>query len=39
MLELRNVNKSYTMGDSVVYALRNVSVKVESGDFVAIMGP
>ncbi len=39
MLELRNVNKSYTMGDSVVYALRNVSVKVENGDFVAIMGP
>jgi macrolide transport system ATP-binding/permease protein len=39
MLELRNVSKSYRMGDSVVYALRNVSVKVENGDFVAIMGP
>jgi len=39
MLELRNVNKSYRMGDSTVYALRNVSVTVESGDFVAIMGP
>jgi macrolide transport system ATP-binding/permease protein len=39
MLELRNVNKSYSMGDSVVYALRNVSVTVENGDFVAIMGP
>ncbi|HYX34498.1 MAG TPA: ABC transporter permease [Oligoflexus sp.] len=39
MLELRNVNKSYQMGDSTVYALRDVSVKVESGDFVAIMGP
>jgi macrolide transport system ATP-binding/permease protein len=39
MLEMRDINKSYRMGDSVVYALRNVSVKVENGDFVAIMGP
>lgn len=39
MLELRNVNKSYRMGDSTVYALRDVSLTVESGDFLAIMGP
>jgi macrolide transport system ATP-binding/permease protein len=39
MLELRNINKIYRMGDSTVYALRNVSVSIESGDFVAIMGP
>ncbi len=39
MLELRGINKSYRMGDSTVYALRDVSVKIENGDFVAIMGP
>ncbi len=39
MLELRGVNKSYRMGDSTVYALRDVSVTIENGDFVAIMGP
>lgn len=39
MLELKKIFKTYTMGDNVVNALRGVSLKIESGDFVAIMGP
>ena len=39
MLELRDVHKKYVMGDNVVYALRGVSLTIEEGDFVAIMGP
>jgi len=39
MIELSNIEKSYRMGDSLVYALRGVSLKIEDGEFVAIMGP
>jgi macrolide transport system ATP-binding/permease protein len=39
MLELSSVHKTYRMGDQVVHALRDVSLTIEEGDFVAIMGP
>ena len=39
MLEVKNVHKRYVMGENVVHALRDVSLKIEDGDFVAIMGP
>ncbi len=39
MLEIKNVTKSYKMGDTVVHALKDVSITIEDGDFVAIMGP
>jgi len=39
MIELKNVNKTYRMGDIKVPALKNASLKIEDGDFVAIMGP
>ena len=39
MIEIENISKSYTMGDNVVHALRGVSLRIEDGDFVAIMGP
>ncbi|MBN1114201.1 MAG: ATP-binding cassette domain-containing protein, partial [Oligoflexia bacterium] len=39
MLELKNITKKYTMGDNKVYALNDVSFKIDRGDFVAIMGP
>jgi putative ABC transport system ATP-binding protein len=38
VIELRNVSKVYGMGDVQVHALRNVSIGIERGDFVAIMG-
>src|ERR1700755_890581 len=39
MLELRDVHKVYQMGDTKVNALKGVSLTIEDGDFVAIMGP
>src|SRR4030042_1306074 len=39
VIELRNVSKTYDMGEVKVTALRNVSMKVEKGEFLAIAGP
>ncbi|MBK7960329.1 MAG: ABC transporter permease [Bdellovibrionales bacterium] len=39
MLELQDIDKKYQMGENIVYALRGVSLKIQEGDYVAIMGP
>lgn len=39
MIEIENVTKVYQMGEVEVHALRGVSLKIEEGEFVTIMGP
>jgi macrolide transport system ATP-binding/permease protein len=39
MIELKNVSKTYKMGDVKVPALKDASLRIEDGDFIAIMGP
>ncbi len=38
LIEARNLSKTYAMGSTTVHALRDVSLDIEEGDFVAIMG-
>lgn len=39
VIELKNVTKTYRLGDEVLHALDNVSFTVQPGEFVAITGP
>jgi len=39
LIECRSVCKDYDMGGEVVHALRDVSVEIRRGEYVAIMGP
>ncbi|MFZ2362026.1 MAG: ABC transporter ATP-binding protein [Anaerolineae bacterium] len=39
MIEIKDVAKTYTMGDLEVHALGGVSLQVQSGELMAIMGP
>ncbi|MEO6991873.1 MAG: ABC transporter ATP-binding protein [Candidatus Baltobacteraceae bacterium] len=38
-IDVREVTKTYRMGDIEVHALRGVSFAIEAGEYVAIMGP
>lgn len=39
VIEAKNLTKIYQMGELQLYALRDVSLQVEQGEFLAIMGP
>ncbi len=39
LIELKNVEKFYQMGDNLVKAIDGIDISIELGDFVAIMGP
>lgn len=38
LIEVKNIIKTYQMGDETFYALNGVSFSIEQGEFVAIMG-
>ncbi|HMJ66289.1 MAG TPA: ABC transporter ATP-binding protein, partial [Candidatus Binatia bacterium] len=39
LIALENISRRYEMGSETVHALREVSVQIERGEYVAIMGP
>ncbi len=39
VIELEDITKDYRMGENIIHVLRGVSVKIEEGELLAIMGP
>src|SRR5215203_1165762 len=39
LIESRDLWKTYVMGDEEIHALRGVSIAIDRGEYVAIMGP
>ena len=39
LIRIENLARRYTMGSEVVHALRGVSITIERGEYLAIMGP
>jgi len=39
LIHIENISRRYQMGEEVIHALRDVSLTIERGEYVAIMGP
>ena len=38
LIELKNINKFFTMGDEKIHALNSVNVNIDQGEFISIVG-
>lgn len=39
LIELKDINRSFQLGDSVVYALRDINLSIKQGEYISVMGP
>jgi len=39
MIELKQVERTFTLGDQLVHGLRGVDLRIDAGEYLAVMGP
>jgi len=39
LIQIKDISKSYTMGNETIYALNRINLSIESGEYIAILGP
>uniref|UniRef100_A0A7C4RQC1 ABC transporter ATP-binding protein n=1 Tax=Desulfatirhabdium butyrativorans TaxID=340467 RepID=A0A7C4RQC1_9BACT len=39
LIEMQNIHKTYRMGETLVQALRGITLSIDAGEFVAVWGP
>ena len=39
LISLKNIEKKYVLGEQTVYALKDISLDINKGDYIALMGP
>jgi putative ABC transport system ATP-binding protein len=39
LIQLKDINRTFILGDSQVHALRNVNLNITRGEYIAVMGP
>lgn len=39
LISLKNIQKKYILGEQVVFALKDISLEINKGDYIALMGP
>lgn len=39
LIELKDINRTFQLGDSVVHALRDVNLSIKQGEYISVMGP
>lgn len=39
LIHLENISKTYQVGDSKVFALKQIDLKIQKGEYIAILGP
>lgn len=39
LLQMKNICKDYPQGKDVIHILKNISLEIQEGDYLAIMGP
>lgn len=39
LIELNGIERTFTLGDSQVHALRNVNLRISPGEYISVMGP
>ena len=39
LIQLKEINRTFMLGDSQVHALRNVNLNITRGEYIAVMGP